>query len=77
MGAEFFAGWALAVKAVEYGCQLVLRNPGTLVLDTDENRAAVEPRMDSDLAIRWAERDGIRDHIDEDLRQPGLDRCYT
>src|SRR5437763_2609243 len=73
MGAEFLASRALAIEAVEDGGQLVLRYPGTLVLDADEDGAAIEARMDPNLAIRWAERDGIRDHVDEDLRQPGLD----
>ncbi len=73
MGAEFLAGRALAVKTVEDRGQLVLGNARAVILDADQNGATVAAGMDADRAIRRAERDGIRDHVDKDLRQPALD----
>ena len=73
MGAELLALRPFRIKAVEDRCQLVLGNPGSLILDGHEDRPALAPRAEPDLATRRAERDGIGNDIAKDLRQPGLD----
>src|SRR5712691_2019656 len=73
MRAEFLAGRPLAVEGVEDRGQLVLRDAGALVLHSDQNGPAVGGGADADLAIRWAERDGIGDDVEKNLRQAALD----
>src|SRR6266567_6818067 len=73
MRAEFLPGRPLAVEAVEDRGQLVLRDAGALVFHDDQNRPAVGGGADADLAIGRAERDGIGDDVEKDLRQAALD----
>src|SRR5215469_9306687 len=73
MGAELLALRPFRIKAVEDRRQLILGDPGSLILDGHEDRPALAPRPEPDLATRRAERDSIGDDIAKDLRQPGLD----
>src|SRR5262249_21909413 len=77
MGAEFLLGRPLRIEAVEDRGQLVLRDARALVLDRDQNGAAVMRGADTDFPVRRAERNRVGDHVQEYLGQATFDAWYN